>query len=193
MELARDILVDKMIADGAPENTRDMGRAYVQRLVPLTIKLADEGNAALQYQLGAAYTFGQVVQKDEAAGVEWFKRAAQSTKPDWRSSATGGMFMVGYAFATGRGVQADAAEAVRWYRQAAERGNVSAQNNLGSAYQKGEGVAADPVEAYKWYALAADKNHKLAESNLAKLIINLTAEQIESGRQRTAQWKPPAN
>lgn len=193
MALARDILVDKLVADGASDDTRTLGQTYIRNLVPLTLRLAEEGNVGLQYQLGVAYTFGQVVPKDEAAGFAWLKRAAQVNQPQWRNWSTMGLFMVGLGLAAGRGIAADPAEAVRWYRLAADRGHVGAQNNLGWAYQQGQGVAADPVEAYKWYALAADKKYKLAETNLAKLAETMTAEQIEGGRRRMAEWKPPAN
>ena len=190
---ARDVLVDKLIADGASAETRELGRTFIKNLPALTTRLANDGNGGLQYQLGMAYTFGYIVEKDEKAGFAWFQRAAQNTKPDWQGWATDAMFMLGYGYDAGRGVDPNLVEAVRWYREAAARGNIAAQNNLGWAYQKGRGVAADPVEAYKWYALAADKKNKMAETNLANLIVNLTAEQIEIGRQRKAQWKPPGN
>lgn len=195
MAAASDVVVDKLLAahilpDGGVEAARAQGRQFVANLVPLTISLAEKGNVALQFQLGAAYTFGQVVDKDEAKGFAWYKRAAESTAPEWRSSAIGAMFFVGYGLAAGRGTAANAAEAVEWYGRAAARGHIAAQNNLGVLYRDGTGVGRDPVEAYKWLALAANKNFALAKKNLDGLAPSLSAEQREEAQRRVAAWKP---
>ncbi|MDR3181394.1 MAG: sel1 repeat family protein, partial [Planctomycetaceae bacterium] len=55
-----------------------------------------------------------------------------------------------------RSVPNDPVEAAKWYRHGAERGNASAQYNLGLCYFEGKGVPKDLVEAVKWYSKAAE-------------------------------------
>jgi hypothetical protein len=146
MTMARMVIVDKLIADGAPEETRSHGQTYIRNLVKLTHDMAEKGNLGLQHQLGVAYTFGQVVEKDEKAGFAWFKRLAEAPwQKDWMGSILDGQFNVGYGLANGRGTTANLPEAIRWYKSAAERGHHIAQNNLGLLYRDGRGVERDPV------------------------------------------------
>ena len=52
------------------------------------------------------------------------------------------------------------------YKPKAEKGDASAQFNLGRCYFYGQGVAKDEVEAVKWYRKAADQGNARAQSNL---------------------------
>jgi len=56
---------------------------------------------------------------------------------------------------TGQDVPQDHAEAVRWYRLAAERGNASAQHNLGYLYANGIGVPQHYETGHMWFNIAA--------------------------------------
>ena len=47
-----------------------------------------------------------------------------------------------------------AAESFAEFRAKAEKGDATAQSNLGWMYETGEGVAKDPTEAVKWYRKA---------------------------------------
>ena len=58
------------------------------------------------------------------------------------------------------------AKALAEMRGRAEKGEVSAQVNLGAMYANGQGVAKDEVEAVKWYRKAADQGFAGAQSNL---------------------------
>lgn len=55
----------------------------------------------------------------------------------------------------GNGVTKDYVEAARWYEKAAEKGDKSAQFNLGYAYQHGEGVSQDYAKFVLWYKKSA--------------------------------------
>ena len=48
----------------------------------------------------------------------------------------------------------------------AEKGDASAQFDLGVMYANGDGIAKDKTEAVKWYRKAADQGHPTAQSNL---------------------------
>ena len=60
------------------------------------------------------------------------------------------------------------------YKPKAEKGDASAQFNLGRCYFYGQGVAKDEVEAMKWYRKAADQGNARAQSNLGFCYANGT-------------------
>lgn len=51
----------------------------------------------------------------------------------------------------------------------ANKGNASAQYNLGVMYEKGIGVDQDYKEVAKWYKLSAKQGHALAQYNLGTM------------------------
>ena len=88
----------------------------------------------------------------------------------------------------GRGVPQDYAEAVRWYRLAAEKGNATAQFNLGLMYHRGEGVPSDTVTAYAWLSIIAaqgDTNAKEAKEVVSRL---MTQSQIAEAQKRSREY-----
>ena len=60
----------------------------------------------------------------------------------------------------------DYATAVRLWKPLADKGNASAQNNLGSMYDKGQGVLQDYKEAVRLYRLAAAQGNGAGQTNL---------------------------
>ncbi len=64
------------------------------------------------------------------------------------------------------GKAGDFRQAVEWYRKAAEKGNASAQCNLGFCYENGIGIGEDKKEAVRWYRKAAEQGSAVAQSNL---------------------------
>jgi len=64
----------------------------------------------------------------------------------------------------GGGVLKDDKEAVKWYRKAAEKGNASAQYNLGGMYVYGEGVLKDLSKAKYWIKKAYENPDASAET-----------------------------
>ena len=54
----------------------------------------------------------------------------------------------------------------------AEKGNASAQSNLGVMYQYGLGVPEDDKEAVKWFRKAAEQGHLFAQYNLGVMYDN---------------------
>ena len=101
---------------GVPQDDAEADRWY--RLA------AEQGNASVQYNIGAMYDTGQGVPQDDAEALRWFRLAAEQGN----ASA---QFRLGFTYGTGRGVPQDDAEALRWFRLAAEQGNASAQYNIG--------------------------------------------------------------
>jgi TPR repeat protein len=61
------------------------------------------------------------------------------------------------------------AQSVDELRQKAEKGDASAQNQLGEKYKEGDGVLENHVEAEKWYRKSAEQGNKTAIENLKRL------------------------
>jgi hypothetical protein len=53
--------------------------------------------------------------------------------------------------------------AIREYRPLAEKGEASAQAQLGWMYENGEGVPENDVELVKWFRKAAEQGHEDAK------------------------------
>ena len=51
----------------------------------------------------------------------------------------------------------------------AERGNLSAQHDLGLMYESGHGILPDYDEALKWYRMAAENGYPAAQIKLARM------------------------
>ena len=66
----------------------------------------------------------------------------------------------------------DFAAALQLFQRLAERGDASAQCNLGVMYEQGRGVAQNYREAMKWFRLAAVQGNASAQSNLGVMYYN---------------------
>jgi len=121
---------------------------------------AEKGDAQAQFELGYAFSFGNLaVAKDEVEAVKWYRKAAEQNLAQ-------AQYNLGVSYANGLGVAKDEAQAVSWYRKAADQNLAQAQFNLGLRYANGQGVAKDEAEAVKWYRKAAEQNDAQAQFNL---------------------------
>jgi tetratricopeptide (TPR) repeat protein len=151
--------------------------------------LAEQGNAAAQRMLGAAFASGQGVPQDFVQAVIWYSEAADQGDLDAQSN-------LGAMYANGRGVPQDYAQAVVLYRQAGERGNASAQSNLGLMYEHGQGVPQDYVSAHMWLNLAATSpaTDPAARDQAARerdmLAAKMTPAQIAEAQRLASELRP---
>ncbi len=113
-------------------------------------KLAEQGDAAAQFNLGNMYAHGRGVPKDDQQAVAWFRKAAEQGYADAQNN-------LGLMYVNGRGVPKDEQQAVVWFRKAAEQGYASAQDSLGRMYGSGRGVSKDDQQAVVWYRKAAEQ------------------------------------
>lgn len=81
--------------------------------------LAEQGDAAAQFNLGLIYTEGQGVAKNDKLAVQWFRKAAEQGE-------VYAQFNLGVMYAQGRGVAKNDELAVDWFRKAAEQGHQGA-------------------------------------------------------------------
>ena len=63
----------------------------------------------------------------------------------------------------------DYENALRWWRQSAERGNATAQFQLGFMHRYGLGVAQSYEQAVSWYRKAAAQGHAGAQNDLGRM------------------------
>ncbi|MFB3076774.1 MAG: SEL1-like repeat protein, partial [Lysobacterales bacterium] len=114
--------------------------------------LAEQGDAAAQFNLGGMYSLGQGVPQDDQEAVRWWRLAAEQ-------GDAAAQFNLGVSYDQGRGVPQDYAQARDWYLKAAEQGHALAQANLGVMYWMGPGVLQDYVQAHMWVNLAGAQGH----------------------------------
>ena len=104
-------------------------------------RVAEQGHAGGQFNLGLLYANGEGVPQDYAEAMKWYRLAAEQ-------GHAGGQLNLAFMYANGQGVPQDYAEAARWYRLAAEQGDAEAQYNLGFMYGNGEGVPRGVPQDY---------------------------------------------
>lgn len=109
---------------------------------------AEAGDADFQAALGAAYSNGKLVPKNDHEAVRWFTLASEQGHASAQA-------LLGSMYARGRGVMQDDAQAVYWYRLAAQQGLASAQYFVGVRYGTGIGTTLDLTAAYVWFSVAA--------------------------------------
>lgn len=167
-------------------------------------RLAEQGVAAAQYNLGVMHLRGELAGADRQRGERWLLRAAEAgfvtamfalgqaletgeigrrdlaLAHEWyeraaeRGSAAAQLAM-GTAYYLGRGRPHDAAQAAHWYREAAKAGDLGAMYLLGSMYEAGEGVPADLRLALHWYGLAARGGDEAAPGKVKDLQARLAS------------------
>ncbi len=140
-------------------------------------RLAEQGNANAQYNLGYLYDTGTGVPQDYAEAVRWFRLAAEQGNVQ-------AQFNLGVMYNFGDGVPEDYAEAVRWYRLAAEQGMTQAQINLGLMYGSANAVSRDYVAAHMWLNLAVANGHYHGVDVRDEFAEQMTPEQIAEAQRR---------
>jgi len=146
-------------------------------------KSADQGNAAGQFWLGAAYDSGTGVAKDTAEALRWYRKAGDQ-------GYAAAQYNLGQAYSLGNGVEKDPAEAARWWQKAAEQGMAKAQYNLGMAYRAGAGVEKDNLQAYFWIAIAASfLEQGFVKDYRDKVEAVLTPAQLADVQERIRKWE----
>ena len=125
-------------------------------------ELADKGDAAAQYEMGARYAEGRLVARDSAAAVGWFEKAAAHGQAQ-------AQYRLGAIYEKGIGALRDVAKARDYYAKAAEQGNVRAMHNLAVIEAEGVDGRPDYAAAAQWFRRAADYGVRDSQFNLAIL------------------------
>ena len=122
-------------------------------------KAATEGDAQSQFELAAAYDYGNGVSQDQSEAAKWYRTAAEQGHAQAQNS-------LGSLYQFGQGLEQDYALAVSWYEAAAQQGLPNAVNNLAYMYDLGLGVKEDDAKAVSLYRTAAEGGEIQAMLNL---------------------------
>src|SRR4029077_16451113 len=156
-------------------------------------------HAKAEHNLGTMYMQGLGVEKDAAAALTWFKKAAEEalvpsqdtlgqmclsgtgTKKDCREAArwfqkaaeqdyVEAELHLGRLFFLGEdGCERNYAKSAKWLEKAAAAGKPWAQNTLGFLFERGFGVKQDEKQAERWFRTAADQGDAKAQANMERL------------------------
>ena len=99
-------------------------------------RLAAQGHANAQNNLGAMYNHGSGVPKNYKTAVKWYTLAA-------KQGDAGAQNNLGLMYANGNGVPENDKTAVMWYTKAAKQGSANGQHHMGFMYATGSGVLTD--------------------------------------------------
>jgi TPR repeat protein len=81
------------------------------------------------------------------------------------------------------------ARAIHLWGPLAQRGDGSAQFNIGRMYARGEGVQRNLPEAYKWFTLASLAGRPEGERARQAISRNMTPVQMADGLRRAEAWR----
>jgi TPR repeat protein len=124
---------------------------------------AEQGDAAAQFELGAAYDNGEDIAEDDAQTIVWYRKAAEQGNAD-------AQFYLGRKYFWGAGgLFRDWAQAVAWTRKSAAQGHSAAQTELGQMYEQGDGVTQNYAQAMDWYRKATEQGDILAPYLLGRM------------------------
>lgn len=116
-------------------------------------RLAEQGNASAQYNLGVMYEKGLGVKQDDAQAVWWYQKSAEQGYAD-------AQFNLGNMYYNGQGIRQSHANAMTWWKKAYAQGHAKATYNIGILYDNGDGVHQNKSTAKKWYGKACDLGHQ---------------------------------
>lgn len=155
---------DTILKDLKPEEISEgQKRASLFRIQPASQKIEKQTDASLedaqaQYELSIKYYKA----KDYTASAQWAQKAVNQDYTPALSWLAG-------AYYSGKGVPQDYGRAMSLFMKAAERGDASAQFQIGGMYYSGKGVSKNYVEAAKWNLLAAEQGVDAAQFVLAAM------------------------
>ena len=166
-----------------------------------TRRLAEQGDADAQYNLGYRYVTGIGVPQDRAEAVRWLRLAADQghtqaedflgrMPPMGSQRATDNVAETELPAtlppATGQSPRSGNPFRVPSFRTDAEQGDADAQFNLGVRYTNGLGVPQDEAEAVRWYQLAAEQGHVDAQWILGVIYAN--GEGVPQDEAEAVRW-----
>lgn len=145
-------------------------------------KAAEKEDVGGLFHVGVCYYEGCNVKKDYSKAKEYFLLAVNKKfdetlgileKNRHLSYVASGERFIGYMYEQGLGVEQDWKMAHQYYLNAADKGDATAQFNIGSIYYNGnEKYAKDYHEAFKWIEKSAEKGVDMAQNLLGYMFMN---------------------
>jgi TPR repeat protein len=145
----------------AQDNRFDAGLAALKRghyatAMRAWIKMADEGVAEAQNNVGHLYEEGFGVAQDYPKAMSWYKKAAEQGLAEAQHN-------IGMLYYEGYGVKKNYREAVKWFKLATAQKLPDAQYMLALAYHQGQGVTMNYKFAKVWYLESAKQGYANAQ------------------------------
>ena len=139
---------------------------YYDKGMKYLLECEQAGVSESYLNLGNAYSYGTVVEKDEDKALEYYKKAVENGLYDGYNS-------LGTCYFNGSGVKQDYKKAFQYFKLAAKKGSVKGCYNLALQYYHGNGIKKKDLEkAVEYYQKAAEHNWGAAEVNLASMYYN---------------------
>ena len=132
---------------GHPEAEKALRTGNYARAKSEYEKLAEQGDARAQAQLGLMYARGQGVATNHGKAAELLRRAAEQGDAE-------GALGLGMAYGDGHMSPPDKAQAAKWFRVAADKNHPRAAYLLANMLLKGDGIAKNPEEGMDYMSHA---------------------------------------
>ncbi len=127
------------------------------------LKLARDGAAEAQNNVGHMYEEGYGVSQSYAQAMTWYKQAAEQGLPEAQHN-------VGMLYYHGYGTAQNYPVAIQWFKRAAQQELADSQYMLGLAYHQGKGVGLDYEFAKYWFLKSAKQSYANAQFMLALML-----------------------
>jgi TPR repeat protein len=112
-----------------------------EEALPILYPLADDGHVGAMIALGYYFLFEK---KNEAAGLDWFRNAAQSGDPEGQST-------FGLVLTDVIGRYETIAEGVEWLEKAGNQGDRISAIKLAEIYYSGKGNVGKNIDLYNYW------------------------------------------
>tara|TARA_R110002124_G_scaffold51118_1_gene147934 strand:- start:18 stop:602 length:585 start_codon:yes stop_codon:yes gene_type:complete len=145
-----------------------------------TLKLAEQGDANSQFNLGYMYRKGEGVIQSNKQAIEWYTKSAVQ-------GYAVAQLMLGLLYDEGKGVTKDYKRAVKWYTKAAMNGEANAQYSLAVMHDNGRGVIQSDKKAYIWWSIAVANGNHFAIKGRDRMAEKLSQKTLEEAQEEAAK------
>ena len=135
-------------------------------------KLASQGYAIVQHDLGWMYAKGIGVKQNDTQAVYWYRKAANQ-------GIAKAQYNLGLMYAHGKGVAQDFTQAVYWYRKAANQGSVRSQEALDYIKTKQYNVEQPSKQKSSTKSISNDNIAKIVELEIIRLGYNADLNHLD--------------
>jgi len=140
---------------------------------------AETGDALAQCQVGQYYAAGQGCEKNPAAAVIWYRKAAEQGNAAAQTR-------LGVCYDEGNGVDYSATEALNWLRKAAAQGDAEAKACLAQVIFRDPGLYPGFPEALRCLKEAAEQGNADAQGGLLCLA---WMNALPEGKTNSPEWE----
>jgi TPR repeat protein len=161
---------------GLKEDLNVLSNSNILAKLKRKVKLGDDTSMV---ELGLAYLYGSLSEKNPAKAVSLFKKAVEMDNSH-------AMYLLGLCYDNGLGVKTDKNEAIKLYKKGAAFNHSICQGIVGDLYYLGEAVNKDYAKAADYYLLSAKQGYHEAQRTLGECY--LKGEGVPLDRKKAVMW-----